>query len=128
MNNEYTEKHYLDQAGLDRVWKKILALKGQVDARTTEEWNTQGHGLISVKGMLYVWLDRSTYEGQNIPGVKVGDGGAYVLDLPFVDAEYAAHIADMKIHVSETDRKQWEGKVTCRIDPHDSEKLIFTTN
>lgn len=126
MNNEYIEQHFLDQEGLKRVWDKILALQGQVDARTTEEWNTQGQGMISTKGMLYVWLDHSEFEGQVIPGVKIGDGGAYVLDLPFLDVEYAAHVADAQIHVSDENRRSWDDKVTCHIDPDNNEKLIFT--
>ena len=50
-----------------------------------------------------------------IPGIKVGDGKAYVQDLPFIDQDLRAlvgdHIANELIHVSLSDRQKWDNKI-----------------
>lgn len=117
-----SEKHFLDKEGLERLWSKIQEIHGVVDTRTSEEW-AQHPEIISVKGRIYVWSDHQVLDGQNIPGFKVGDGDAYVVDLPFADAEYIAHIANIPLHVSEQDRARWDDKVTCSLEDN---ILIFS--
>ena len=91
---------------------------------TTEYWND--HPTQTEEGYLYIYSDYKQLDGRDIPGVKIGDGNAYLSDLPFTDSIYAQHIANAVIHVSQSDRNYWDNKVTCFIDPNNNNKLIFT--
>ena len=93
---------------------------------TSANWATKTT-LKSQLGYIYVWTDYQTSDNTDIPGIKIGDGQAYVLDLPFVDTIYAQHIADTIAHVTQTDRNNWDSKVTCYIDPNLSTRLCFST-
>lgn len=111
-----------------------LTVKEKIDSfnnilsDTTENWNNQKN-LISIKNTIYVYTDYKTLEdGKNIPGIKIGDGLAYVIDLPFIDAELHTHILNTAIHVSQKDRNDWGNKVRCFITDEDSENLQFTDN
>ena len=66
--------------------------------------------------------------GQNIPGIKVGDGNAYLIDMPFTDCLYKQHIEDTVSHITAAERTAWNNKVRCYMDTLDEERLIFTTN
>ena len=66
--------------------------------------------------------------GQYIPGFKVGDGQAYLIDLPFVDDVYARHILDQSIHVSPEDRASWSSKITCYVDSSSPNTLVFSNS
>lgn len=92
---------------------------------TTTNWNQQAT-LQSVEGWIYVYTDHQKLGDQNIPGMKIGDGNAYLIDLPFTDAVYASHIADKIIHITQEERDKWNNKVTCYIDPSHDKKLIFS--
>lgn len=96
-----------------------------VHSDTTAGWASQAT-LVAQANNIYVYTDYQSASGQNIPGIKIGDGNAYLIDLPFIDTIYAQHIADSEIHVSSTDRTNWDNKVTCYIDPNDNAKLIFS--
>jgi len=50
---------------------------------TTENWNKQ-RSLISKANTIYVYTDYMTIGNTVIPGFKIGDGNAYLIDLPFV--------------------------------------------
>lgn len=92
---------------------------------TTEEWSAQTT-LVSKPGALYIYTDRMVSHGKNIPGFKVGDGNAYVVDLPFSDDPYYEHIMNTVIHVTQEDKDYWSDKVTCYVDSETPELLIFT--
>ena len=66
--------------------QKIGGVTVGVVVHTCEEWQEYGM-VISIKGCLYVYSDyrKETVEGEiiNIPRIKVGDGMAYITDLPF---------------------------------------------
>ena len=94
---------------------------------STAQWNAQPQ-LVSEEKSIYIYSDYRQVDGQNVPGIKVGDGQAFVIDLPFIDAEMQAHIADMAVHVSAADRINWNRKVRGLIDGTDPELLILTTN
>lgn len=95
---------------------------------TTATWNSQPQ-LISARGYIYIYADyRQNGQGQNIPAMKVGDGNAYLIDLPFVDSLIYEHIADNIRHISQQEREFWNNKVRCYIDPEvQGDNLIFTT-
>lgn len=100
---------------------------------TTNNWNTYS-GLISEKNAVYVYTDyKQVSIGNNvklIPGIKIGDGSAYLIDLPFITDSntqtIANHIADTQIHTNSVEKGYWNNKVTCNIDQEDSENLIFS--
>ena len=101
--------------------------KNTVLFATTEEWNAQTL-LIASEGVFYVYSDHGTdADGNDVPGVKIGDGTSYLIDMPFVGddiaATLAAHIADTIVHITADEREAWNGKLTADID---GENLIFS--
>lgn len=102
---------------------------------TTSNWNN-AIGFIPLQGEVIIYTDYQTKSwtveeyGEtvtktvNIPGLKIGDGLAYVQDLPFVDEELREklmnHINNMDIHVTLADKEFWNNKVN--ID--DSDELV----
>lgn len=100
-------------------------LDKQVLFNTTAGWNSQT-SLVSQSETLYVYTDHERDANNNaVAGIKVGDGSAYVVDLPFIDAIATEHIADTSIHVSSVDRTFWNNKVRCYYAG--TENLVFTT-
>ena len=100
-------------------------LEGTVLYDTEENWNAQPK-LISAKGSIYVYSNHELYQDHYIPGIKVGDGVTYLIDMAFIDDRYADHIRDTIIHVSTEDREFWGDKVTCDIDPIKRNTLNFS--
>lgn len=98
--------------------------KGNVYCDTTAHWEAQPT-LESEKDAIYVYTDHQQLNGVDIPGIKVGDGNAYLVDLPFIDAVYAEHIANSIIHVTQEDRVVWDNNVTCFIAPNKEDRLVF---
>lgn len=97
---------------------------------TTAEWDAQP-GLIGQAGHLYIYTDHDTVSGVNIPGLKIGDGNAYLIDNPFIDSNVSTvlnHINDTVIHTNQNEKNAWNAKVRCYIDENNNEKLVFTTN
>jgi hypothetical protein len=104
-----------------------ISAASTVISGTTSYWQTHGN-VISTKDVLYVYTDwKTNSDNEDIPGIKVGDGLAYIADLPFTDELWASHVVDNLIHVSAADRTNWDGKVTCYLDPNNSENIVFTT-
>lgn len=106
--------------------------------KTTEEWNSN-ISLISQKGIIYVYSDYIVEENEegkiiNNPGIKIGDGLAYIVDLPFINGyiekELLKHINDSNIHVTLNEKNFWNNKVRCYMSTeiNDEQNLIFTTN
>ena len=97
---------------------EAVVLKG-----TTEYWNSRPD-LVSRKNVFYMYLDYLKIEnGGEVtykPGLKIGDGLAYVVDLPF--------IAGFDLNITKEDVDRWDGKWRGYIDPNFSENLVFTTN
>lgn len=50
---------------------------------TTANWNA-AQGFIPLAGEIIIYDDYEQVDGQNIPGIKIGTGNAYVQDLPFI--------------------------------------------
>lgn len=91
---------------------------------TKETWDSQPQ-YITKKGCIYIYSDlRTDKEGRLVAGMKVGDGQAYLIDMPFVDEIYADHISDMTIHITQEEREFWNNKIRCVMT--DSGELIFT--
>lgn len=95
---------------------------------TTEHWNAK-RSFIPLRGEIIIYTDHGQMDDGygntiNVPGIKVGDGNAYLIDLPFVGAEerYAilhelrTHTNDWSIHVSAEDRSFWNNKLNYTIN------------
>lgn len=101
-------------------------LTKQVLFNTTAAWNAQTL-LVSEPETLYVYTDHMTDANNNvIAGLKVGDGNAYLIDLPFTDTVIMEHIADTSIHITSAERLFWNNKVSCYLNSG-TETVIFTT-
>lgn len=89
---------------------------------STENWDA-ALGMIPLEGELIIYSDYKTIKKEidgeirdvAIPGLKIGDGMAYVQDLPFVGEDLRdqilEHINNPEIHVSMRDRLFWNNKL-----------------
>lgn len=108
---------------------------------TTAYWQSQDQShFVPAMGQVVIWTDRGTTtvngETVNVPGVKIGDGTTYNLDLPFTDAALAAqltalvathneHVANAVAHVTAEERARWNNKITTS-DTVSGDTLILT--
>jgi hypothetical protein len=108
-------KEYIKQQGLDSI---------RVD--TTASWSTQT-SYVPPKGQLIIYLDGNTVDDVTYPKFKVGDGNAYVVDLPFTEGDFEKqlqiHIANQSIHLSATDRTKLENSIVVSLE---AENLILS--
>lgn len=94
---------------------------------TTENWATKGME-VSEKNAVYVYTDRGkTKDGRDIAGIKIGDGLAYIVDLPFTDEAFIEHINDKTIHITQEEREFWNNKNRAYVSPAQAETLVLTT-
>lgn len=105
---------------------------GQILSNTTIGWNSQPE-LISEARTIYVYTDYQTEtDGSgntvNIPGFKVGDGKAYVIDLPFTDELMVKHMANQSIHVTQEEKDFWNNKVRAYYSSIEEDTLILTVD
>ncbi len=133
-----TDKVYLGDVQLSNVdaYARIeainVALQGKtsIQVKTTDQWRQQ-IDVISQSNTFYVYTDRYEKEdGQGniikIPGIKVGDGSSYIIDLPFVDDLFYDHIRNTNIHVTLAEKQFWNNKVRTQESELNEQNLIFT--
>lgn len=95
---------------------------------TTAHWNAQPT-LIGKLNHIYVYSDYQVVNGVPVPGIKVGDGLAYLIDAPFVTGDgsaLTAHISNTDVHVTANEKLIWNNKVTCFLSQSDSENVVFS--
>ena len=100
----------------------------------TENWD-RAAGFVPKSGEVIVYLDYKTIEkdGKNVfvPGVKIGNGNAYVQDLAFLDEansqEILEHISNTVVHVTQEERTFWNNKINTTGEIH-NEILVFNRN
>lgn len=95
---------------------------------TTANWNSQ-IDLIGKENHLYIYSDYKIVNGVPVPAMKVGDGKAYLVDIPFLDGngtQFEDHIQDTNVHIQDGERIFWNNKVTCFISQGDNETVVFT--
>ena len=96
---------------------------------TTANWNAQTT-MVSEAGAIYIYSDYSTVDGVCVPGIRIGDGMAYLADLPFASQETLSiltrHINNTDIHITAREREFWNNKVTSVLDRLDAENLVLT--
>ena len=120
-----------------KTWNQLpyFALETDLDnritfiIRTTQEWQQWGRE-ISQPGIFYIYSDNETLvDNKKVPGIKLGDGLAYISDLPFL-TDYVAeklleHINDSTIHITQQEREFWNNKVTSYINGNDPQNIVF---
>ena len=101
---------------------------GKILSATTAYWNSKP-GLITENNTIYIYTDYRQEERQgeivNIPGLKIGDGLAYLIDIPFIDEDFRNHIEDTVIHVTAAEKALWNDKVRALLDNEDEENLML---
>lgn len=108
------------------------AIVHNVYSDTTANWNSK-ITYVPEDGDIIIYIDKSTIEEngttKNVPGIKIGDGNAYCVDLPFVADDIAKdlydHIDNASIHVSSQDRSFWDNKLNLNLN---GEILEFNRN
>lgn len=103
-----------------------------VRSGTKEYWDSQS-SLIGEENVIYVYTNHQTKTDSwgrttDIPGIKIGDGKAYLIDLPFTDDIYVAHIRDTSIHCTQEEKNKWNRKVRPIVSMIAPENLILTTD
>lgn len=104
---------------------------------TTQHWASQT-GFIPAAGQIVIYTDKAVIEddfGETkvVPGIKIGDGLAYCVDLPFLGDEVSEqllqeirmHLQNSEIHVSSSDRLRWDNKVAVRVVGYNGEIIEF---
>lgn len=108
---------------------KTLETRIQSKRDTTANWNSRLN-FIPLKGEIIIYTDREKDEnGNDVPGLKIGDGLAYCIDLPFVDAvlrqKLLDHLSDQEVHITQEERERWNNKINC---DYIRETLIINRN
>lgn len=98
---------------------------------TTANWQLQ-RDFIPRAGAIIIYSDYAEIDGQNIPNIKIGDGLAYLVDLPFVSDDLREtitnHIDNSTVHITAAERRSWDNKVTCYVELIQGQeyKIIFS--
>ena len=95
---------------------------------TTEHWNAN-RNFVPLRGEVIIYTDHGQMQDNfgntiDVPGIKIGDGSAYLIDLPFVgnDVRYQIlqelreHTGNTVIHVTQEDRDFWNNKLNYVIN------------
>lgn len=104
------------------------AIVHNVYTDTTANWNEKLY-YIPERGDIVIYTDKGQItddygEIVNVPGVKIGDGNAYLIDLPFVGAdvryqilaELRTHSGNTEIHVTNEEKEFWNNKLNCVVN------------
>lgn len=130
---------YLDSDGVAYLWGKIkhnLNNKMTYYSRTKSDWDSD-RDFMSQKNVLYIYSDYKSIERDGeqilIPGLKIGDGTTYLIDLPFVNDTSKGseleqlildHINNKVIHISAEERNFWNNKLNLLLQP-DTQTLVL---
>lgn len=101
----------------------------KISIDTTENWSNR-LDYIPQKGEIVIYSDRRIIGDTPYPGIKIGDGKAYCIDLPFLGDDNTEiilnslnwHINNFDAHIRPGEREKWNNKISCSID---GERLIF---
>lgn len=106
------------------VLDQILGSSASFEIHTSEEWVDAGRN-ISQAGVLYIYSDSyELQDGTKIPRIKIGDGLAYISDLPFFDEklrlDLVQHIDNFDVHVTLEEKRAWWNK----LNVNDSQEVL----
>ena len=95
---------------------------------TTANWNAH-RDFVPLRGEVIIYTDHGQIDDGygnmiNVPGIKIGDGSAYLIDLPFVgdDVRYQIlhelrqHSGNTDIHVTAAEKIFWNNKLNFTIN------------
>lgn len=110
------------------------AIVHNVYTDTTANWDSKLL-YIPEAGDIIIYIDKGTIEVDgsmvDVPGVKIADGLAYCVDLPFVGDDLSKalieHINNNAIHITEQERIKWNNKLNCQ-DVVQNETLMLNRN
>ena len=128
-----SEHKYIDLTGLttyDQLIKPYIdsTISSHIRAGTTATWNSD-LTYIPSRGQMIIYIDAQTVDGETYPGYKVGDGLAYLADLPFQNDDLRAiledHLNNAIMHVTSSERATWNNKVSAS---YGNETLILDTS
>lgn len=133
---------YLDEAGVAYLWEKI---KNKTNNKITYysgtklDWDSD-KTLIAEKGTFYIYLDYKKIQkedGQEVymPGIKIGDGSSFLIDLPFIndtsDSDIKRfqnlildHINDKIVHIQPGEREFWNNKLNYSFDDSNDNLIL----
>lgn len=124
-------RHLLGMGGAildvtDRVAARVKKLENErtiIDSNTTAYWN----GMLTYippDGAIIIYTDFASVDDKDVPNFKIGDGKAYLIDLPFAGDDmreaFASHLLNKAIHLSQTDRDKLTGSVTASVSEQSS--------
>ena len=95
----------------------------EIRINTEEYWNSQT-ACIPPRGCLVVYTDHGrTEDGRDVPALKIGDGDAYLADLPFITGtdpdlvrRLEDHLLDPDIHATPAEKERWNNKLNCEVE------------
>ena len=99
---------------------------------TTANWRTY-IDYVAPKGAIVIYSDYATVDDKPVPNIKIGDGLAYLIDLPYVNDDLREallqHINDATAHITAAERAKWNNKVSCSVSQIGADEylLIFET-
>ena len=119
---------YLDREFMyadNGTWVEFGAVGNQVLRDTKEHWDAQP-SLISEKDVIYIYTNYKTIDNGDgtytiYPGMKIGDGSAYLIDIPFIGEGEG-------VIVTPEDIARWNNKWRGYMNENNPENLIFTVN
>lgn len=107
---------------------RIIQSGNKIYLDTTANWNAK-RSYQPLRGDVIVYTDHGQIDDGygnmiDVPGVKIGDGNAYLIDLPFVGAdvrfqilrELRAHTSNTLIHVTPEEKEFWNNKLNCQVN------------
>ena len=99
-----------------------------VQKDTTNNWNAKT-GYVPDRNDIIIYSDHGQIDDGygnmiDVPGIKIGDGNAYLIDLPFVGddvryqilTELRSHTGNSFIHVTPQEKEFWNNKLNCNVD------------
>lgn len=119
--------------------KTMLYSRIAVSRDTTANWN-QYRTFVPKRGEVIVYMDHKTIRNElgqelQVPGIKIGDGNSYLIDLPFCDDGLRMelltmlndHLQNTDIHVTPEDKQFWNRKLNYEI-VGDTLRFVITGN
>lgn len=109
------------------MWIELGSAGAKVLRGTTAYWNSQA-SLISEKDVSYIYTDyRVITHGDGTTttyyGLKIGDGRAYLIDIPFIGGGGGGSDSG----ITQDDIDNWNNKWSGYINPNNPENLVFYT-
>lgn len=127
---------YLDPEGISYLWSKIKHIENNklvYYSNSKENWDLNPN-FLSEKNVLYIYTNYAIINKDDkkiaIPGLKIGDGKSYLIDLPFVNDSsnfneiLIDHINNNVIHISAADRLFWNNKLNLTLREQEQNLIL----